>query len=978
MSRPSLLGLLLGVALGAPALGADWHVAPRGVDGAAGSEAAPLSTLAHATSRAGASDRILLRRDGTYRAQKLDVGSGRQIDAYGTGADPILTASAAITLTGTWGQNSAVRTAALTERALAVHVDGRFVPLARYPNAGFLRIDNDNNPDRIVDAALASRPGVAAGRWTGAQVRWRRWSWWWETRPIVSHSAVDMLDLGPDGRFTDPFSDPGSGYFIDDDLDELDAPGEWYWGGGTLYLYPPDWANPDSMKVEVLTTEETGLITSGTSLRNIQFERFSTALEINRPTTVEDCTFEQIEVDAVRCNYDAQPFTIRGCVFRDVRNTAIQVWANPGGTAGTLIERNLFLRIGVERGYGGSGSWHAAGVIVGNAKSAQVRLNRFVDVGYAGIILGAAGQTVERNVFARTMGSLNDGAAIYTNCDASTLRENIILDTLGDLETSQPWWPLGHGIWLEFLGNYKDSMVADNTIFGSNGSGLFLPKNYHCTVTGNVAVDNRVAGFELEGDIGTNQDHTLQGNTLAAVVPTRRLQRPENLNQWWLPPYTPPTPVALGYQPDVDYGQMTDTSFIAPAAGASIIRPEDASDLNDLTAWTAAAPSWASSSGSRVVRGNAILLFNDTESDATMSVPVGTWTRPDGSAVGASIILAPFRSAVLVSTAAVAATPPYYSASGIDWRAQTPTNGVLTSTPEIAISRGAIALANGSTDSVTGTAAATAKSLSYTLANLGSVALTIATPAAISRQSNCAVTVATQPATSVAAGTTTTLTLTVTPTAGGPWSFDVSFGTNDADENPALFTVQGTAAGSPTPDLDISRGALLVADGATDVISGTTAGSAAPLNYVLANRGSGPLLVTVPAVVSAAVNCTPSVSTQPASSLAIDATSTLAVAVTPKAAGPWSFKLSVGSSDPDEDPYDWTASGIAAPQGSTPDAGRSDAAVLGDDAGTTPVGDAGRDGGVEADPFKSCGCTAGGGVLPAAALSLVTLRRRRR
>ena len=31
---------------------------------------------------------------------------------------------------------------------------------------------------------------------------------------------------------------------VDGDLDELDAPGEWHWEGGVLYLYPPSWANP--------------------------------------------------------------------------------------------------------------------------------------------------------------------------------------------------------------------------------------------------------------------------------------------------------------------------------------------------------------------------------------------------------------------------------------------------------------------------------------------------------------------------------------------------------------------------------------------------------------------------------------------------------------------------------------------------------------------------------------------------------------
>ena len=101
-----------------------------------------------------------------------------------------------------------------------------------------------------------------------------------------------------------------------------------------------------------------------------------------------------------------------------------------------------------------------------------MRLNRFVDTGYAGIILGSDGQTVEKNVFVRTMGTLNDGAAIYTNCNASIIRDNIILDTIGDLWFSHEWWPLGHGIWPEFLSDFHDTVITGNTIYGSNGHGI--------------------------------------------------------------------------------------------------------------------------------------------------------------------------------------------------------------------------------------------------------------------------------------------------------------------------------------------------------------------------------------------------------------------------------------------------------------------------------------------------------------------------
>lgn len=797
MSRSRVWGSVVVVILLGPrsAGAADWHVAPGGVDGAAGTEDAPLATLAHAVSRAASGDSILLARGGTYAADDVNVGSGRHLDAYGTGADPVVTASVVTAMTGTWGMNANVLTASVAAPVLAVYADGAFMRLARYPNSGYLRVDNDESPDGIVDAELAARPGVTAGRWTGAQVRWRRWSWWWETRPIASHGPVDTLELGADGRFQDNFSDPGSAYFIDDSLDELDAPGEWFWGGGTLYVYPP----AGTTKVEVVTSTRPGVVTSGTSITHVQFRRFvGTALTLNGPTTVSQCTFEQLENDAIAFTWGSQPFVIRNSVFRDVRNVAVSGWANPGGPTGTLIERNLFHRIGMEPGYGGSGSWHAAGLILGRTNGGVVRLNRIIDTGYAGILFGSDGQTALRNVIVRAMGTLNDGAGIYTNCNASIIRENIILDTIGNLETSHPWYPLGSGIWPEFLSDFHDTQIVDNTIYGSNGEGIFLPNNFTCTVTGNVAVDNRTAGLGLSGNAGDAQNHSIAGNTLAAVVPTRRITRPENLSRWWLPPYAAPTPVALQYQTDLTYGHMSGTTFIAPASGAGLIRPEGAADLSTLAGWTAAA-SWADATASRMVGANAFLLFNDTEASAAVPVPGGSWTLPDGTAVGATVTLEPFRSVVLVTSAPVPHDPPYVAASGIDWRAETPTTGVLTPEPEIEVRQGTTVIASGASDAVAPSVPGVAIVLSYTVVNTGASTLSVGVPVVVGDQVNCVVSATTQPSAAVAPNASAPLVVSVTPTAPGPWSFTISLATNDADESAVSWTVGGDAATGGDP-----------------------------------------------------------------------------------------------------------------------------------------------------------------------------------
>lgn len=114
------------------------------------------------------------------------------------------------------------------------------------------------------------------------------------------------------------------------------------------------------------------------------------------------------------------------------------------------------------------------------------------------------------------------------------------------------------------------------------------------------------------------------------------------------------------------------------------------------------------------------------------------------------------------------------------------------SAPEIAITRTGVAIPAGSTDTVAGTSPGTATSLTYTIANTGTAALTIIPPGAIAG-SNCSVAILTAPAASVPAGGSTTLIVAVTPAAAGNWSFAVSCDTNDGDEDPASWSVSGQA-----------------------------------------------------------------------------------------------------------------------------------------------------------------------------------------
>jgi parallel beta-helix repeat protein len=666
--HPALPRLLLPalLAFAAPASAGEYLVLPPplGDDAGTGREDRPFATVAKAVSRAGSGDTILLQRGAVYHEVPFTFPGGVTVKAIGPEDRPPPTITTSVVLAGfkPWEKNPKVLCRPVEKKVLECYVDGRFLILARYPNQGWMRTRAGTTPDLIVDPERAKAPGAAPGRWQGAQVRWRRWSWWWETRPITGDDGQGRIRLGPENRFRDPFCGEGSAWCVDDCLAELDAPGEWCWDGATktLYLFPPAGADPKKMEVEAVTTAE-GFADHGATLEGIAFARIAgNALRVSGKTQITRCTFEDIGDTAL--GGGGSGTVVSGCTFRDVRNVAV-AWDERG--SGSTFERNLFERVGMQFGYGGSGSWHAAGMILNAGKGGvtTVRFNRFVDIGYAGTILNAPGQVIEHNVFVRCMGSLNDGAAVYANCSQSVIRENIILDTIGNLETSQFWYPLGHGIWPEFLEDFREQTIVGNTVFGSDGNGIFLTNNYACTVSDNLLVGNRLAGLYLSPGEKNRapQGHTLAGNVVVCLVPPRRrVQTGEQL----APNGANDSPRGVTYTAGVDYGKMTGTIFVVPP-GVPLMQ-DGGKRWEDPAAWRAAL-SWADPAP-RVVKAAALLLANDTEQEAEVRPPGGGWVGLDGKAVGRGVKLKPYRGAVVVRDGGGEGLPPYVLASGTDYR----------------------------------------------------------------------------------------------------------------------------------------------------------------------------------------------------------------------------------------------------------------------------------------------------------------------
>ncbi|WP_350334594.1 choice-of-anchor D domain-containing protein [Coralliovum pocilloporae] len=248
-------------------------------------------------------------------------------------------------------------------------------------------------------------------------------------------------------------------------------------------------------------------------------------------------------------------------------------------------------------------------------------------------------------------------------------------------------------------------------------------------------------------------------------------------------------------------------------------------------------------------------------------------------------------------------------------------SGIATGAPEIEVSSSeGGAVADGGTDAFTSTpVAGVAGTVTYTITNSGTSALSVTAPTVgsnVSATTNVVVNSLTLGSTSVApGGGTTTLVVNYTPTNSGAFSFAFDFANGDADENPFNITASGNASGTPEIEVSSSEGGA-VADGGTDTFTSTpAAGSASTVTYTITNTGTSALSVTPPTVggnVTSTSNVTVNSMTLGAVSVTPGGgTTTLVVNYTPTAAGAFSFAFNFANSDADENPYNITASGAA-------------------------------------------------------------------
>ncbi|MGD0899272.1 MAG: right-handed parallel beta-helix repeat-containing protein [Thermoguttaceae bacterium] len=552
---------------------ADFHVAPGGNDSNPGTAAAPLATLAKARDAvrakvaAGlAGDVLVLVRGGVYSlreaivfgpddsgaeehsityaawpGEKVVLSGGRRITGWKKGATGIWTAELPEVKAGTWyfrqlfvGGTRAVRprtpkgndvsqwwqikTSSVSKKNLApagvpvvLSLSGK---IAAYRNPGdveYVHIcNNDGTRRRLasIDEKSQTLTLATPNRWNPPVFSFD----WYLSIPDTEGKGSQMERR----------------CFLENAIEMLDQPGEWYLDRqtGTLSYWPRPSEDMATIEVIAPVAQKTLLAVSGTAdrpVRNLHFrglnvEHLDWPLPEHGYMGLFCCNVAggDEEKPGHRFIDAAVDFAhARGCSFTDgaVRRVGGMGICLREGTAAITIEGNEIARLGgggigaggcnVAAGYLGAAPppqpgeyrgyriannyvhdcgldyFGAAGICLFLAQDAAVANNLIHDTSYFGI--GVAGSQdpktpfagnniIERNHIHHAMKVTTDGASMYitfAHHDRGTLvRGNLIHDTGG-----RPGRPAG-GIYLD--GNNSGCRYEENLVFGNPGAGPLI------------------------------------------------------------------------------------------------------------------------------------------------------------------------------------------------------------------------------------------------------------------------------------------------------------------------------------------------------------------------------------------------------------------------------------------------------------------------------------------------------------------------
>lgn len=299
-------------------------------------------------------DKVLFQCGGTFAGELNLHYSGTQenpiiIGSYGEGSKPTLTGAV---VTNNWEPSAHNRFfKRVTSPVYQVYANDKLLDLARIPAKGFYAIESGDKNTLTDNQHLHLNYDL-----TGATLRIRAVNWQYETNRVASHT---------DGTITFAESmvyqaNPRYGYLLDNKLEFLTEPGQWFWDAADMQFYfiPVDSGNVNDQKIELVIFKNGITISENTSfieISNLHLEKYENAaiqgLGHSSHISISDCNINDVHVYGITLEINSETYTIKNNTISDIRGRGITTMES----SNNVIIDNVVDRIGLYPGYGFDG-----------------------------------------------------------------------------------------------------------------------------------------------------------------------------------------------------------------------------------------------------------------------------------------------------------------------------------------------------------------------------------------------------------------------------------------------------------------------------------------------------------------------------------------------------------------------------------------------------------------------------------------------
>jgi len=597
-------------------------------------------------------DRVLFKRGQSFYGQLVPQSSGMTFDAYGGGANPIITGG---TVLSSWTDlGGGIYEASLSVNPTNVVIGGVQRSRGRTPDAGWWNIDSKTHSAPNATITANELNGLS---FNGATVVTRKNRWIIDNDVINSHTSSTI-------GFTYSFYEPivNYGFYITNDIDCVTAYGEWFFDdpADKLKVY---FGSAGTSDVTVSTIQDLISITgtTGATFKNIEFSfAYRDIVRIISSTGVvfENCQFKNSYNGIQAASGNCSGLTLKNCSFFDINNNGMRL-EDASSVNNFLMEYCDFHRIGIVPGDGGNGDGQYNGINMGGSvasagpvSNAILRYNRMDSVGYCGFMGGGDNLVIQNNIINEYCYIKDDGGGIYgfspVAINKQIIGNFVINGGIKSFEGTDNTVVHAYGIYAD--GNSDKLTINYNTVINA-AEGIFLHiPGPDVTLRNNTIFGSRSVGLMVwnstigfipgqyisSQDIKHNIVMSLNGNTDKVADFQDMSGLPNDIATW---------------------GAIDSNYYMRPLDDGSKIYSNPASLYYTLAGWTAWKGHDANSYNSPKTFGSIYapdsirIEYNTTNVTASYSIP-GRWIDHQGNAYVNSVSVAPYRSVVLLADGA--------------------------------------------------------------------------------------------------------------------------------------------------------------------------------------------------------------------------------------------------------------------------------------------------------------------------------------